>query len=393
MKKWNQFKLLGDGDFLRAYAREHDRFICPYDLLTGSDIGLFENLEAARKEEQYLICAMKDVKLGSAKGEKLYKIAPQGLYKNVFACSAATYEDALELWNRKMQQTAKNLLKPIPRRFLAMEMEGIFLNVLGWGLFVLMLGFIPFVYEFLKENVLLIIFILLCSNLEHLFMRSYGEEIPRRTLDLWARRPRDKFSEEIFGQMLGEWEELKERHAKALPYYMLWKRGQLRGAAEEEEAAEPEPLTAPAQAEPDYRDYCREIRTRLKEQIKAIEEQRTKIPDRSVRRYVEDILKVLKEIQHAVSTGASDSQVISIRKVVTYWNKETLSLLENYLLLSGNSSQEAQDTQNSIATLLHDMAPVYRKELGRITASHTLELKASMAVLQKEIEETLHRGK
>ena len=391
MKKWNQFKLLGDGDFLRAYAREHDRFICPYDLLTGSDIGLFENLEATRKEEQYLICAMKDVKLGSSKGEKLYKIAPQGLYKNVFACSAATYEEALELWNRKMQQTAKNLLKPIPRRFLAMEMEGIFINVLGWGLFVLMLGFIPFVYEFLKENVLLIIFILLCSNLEHLFMRSYGEEIPRRTLDLWAHPPKDKFSEGVYGQMLGEWEDLKERHARALPYYLLWKRGQLRGAAEEEEAAEPEPV--PVQSEPDYRDYCREIRTRLKEQLKAIEEQRSKISDRSVRRYVEDILKVLKEIQRAVSLGASDSQVIGARKVVTYWNEETLSLLENYLLLSGNSSQEAQDTQSSIAGLLHEMTPVYRQELGRLTAGRTLEIKASMAVLQKEIEETLHRGK
>ena len=108
---------------------------------------------------------------------------------------------------------------------------------------------------------------------------------------------------------------------------------------------------------------------------------------------MEDILKVLKEIQHAVSTGSSDSQVISIRKVVTYWNEETLSLLENYLLLSGNSSQEAQETQSSIAALLHDMAPVYRKELGRLTAGRTLELKASMAVLQKEIEETLHREK
>ena len=47
----------------------------------------------------------------------------------------------------------------------------------------------------------------------------------------------------------------------------------------------------------------------------------------------------------------------------------------------------------TIATLLHDMAPVYRKELDRITASHTLEIKASMAVLQKEIEEALHKEK
>ena len=191
--------------------------------------------------------------------------------------------------------------------------------------------------------------------------------------------------------MLGEGEDLKERHARALPYYLLWKRGQLRGAVEEEEAAEPEPV--PVQSEPDYRDYCREIRTRLKEQLKAIEEQRTKIPDRSVRRYVEDILKVLKEIQRAVSLGALDSQVIGARKVVTYWNEETLSLLENYLLLSGNSSQEAQDTQSSIAGLLHEMTPVYRQELGRLTAGRTLEIKASMAVLQKEIEETLHMGK
>ena len=157
------------------------------------------------------------------------------------------------------------------------------------------------------------------------------------------------------------------------------------------EPAEPEPAAIPA--EPGYRDYCREIKAKLAAQIEDIAEQGAKISDRSVKRYVEDILKILRGIQQAVSMGASEAQIIRARKVVTYWNEETLSLLANYLLLTGNSSQEARDTQESIATLLHDMAPVYRKELDRITASHTLEIKASMAVLQKEIEEALHKEK
>ena len=391
MRQWNQFRLLGDGDFLRNYAREHNLFIYPYDLLTGSDMALFEDLEAKNSAEQYLICALSDVKLGSDTGGKLYKLAPQALYKNATACRGATYEEVLKLWNERMRKQAETLLKPLPRRFLALEGGAIIINVLGWGLFVLMLGFIPFVYDFLKENALVIIFILLCCNLEHLFMSSYGEEIPGRTLELWARPAQGNFSESLYRQMMGEWEALKERHDKALPYYLLWKRGQLRGAAEEVEPAEPEPAAIPA--EPGYRDYCREIKAKLAAQIEDIAEQETKISDRSVKRYVEDILKILREIQQAVSMGASEAQIIRARKVVTYWNEETLSLLANYLLLTGNSSQEARDTQESIATLLHDMAPVYRKELDRITASHTLEIKASMAVLQKEIEEALHKEK
>jgi hypothetical protein len=391
MRQWNQFKLLGDGDFLRNYAREHNLFIYPYDLLTGSDIALFEDLDARRNDERYLICALSEVAPGSDKGGKLYKLAPQAIYKHATACRGATYEAALAFWNERMQKLARTLLQPLPRRFLSLEGGAIFINILGWGLFVLVLGFIPFVYEFLKENALVIIFMLVCCNLEHLFMKSYGEEIPGRTLELWAQSAQGKFSEGLYGQMMGDWEELKERHAKALPYYLLWKRGQLRNAADAEVAAEPE--SEAGQAEPDYRAYCREIKAKLAAQIKEIAEQGTKISDRSVKRYVEDIVKILREIQCAISVEAAEAQAIGARKVVAYWNEETLSLLENYLLLSGNSSQEAQDTQSSIAALLHDMAPVYRKELSRITASRTLELKASMSVLQKEIEETLHRGR
>ena len=143
--------------------------------------------------------------------------------------------------------------------------------------------------------------------------------------------------------------------------------------------------------EPEHLRYCREIRQKLAEQIATIEEQRTKIADRAIRRYIDEALKILGEIKQAISPGNLETQVIGARKVVSYWNEETISLLENYLLLARNSSREAQDTQSSIATMLHDMVAVYRKELGRITANHTLEMKASMNVLQKEIEETLGR--
>lgn len=389
MRNWNKFKLVGDGDFLRKYAREHGLFIYPYDLLTGADIALFEDFETKKNDEHFLVCTMNDVKVRPDKLEKIYRLSAHNRGRDVFACRGATYEAALAGWNKEMQKLAKTLLKPLPQRFLSIESNGLFLNVLGWGIFVYILGAIPFVHEFLRENVLAIIFILLCCNLEHLFIYSYGEEIPRSTLELWAAPIRGRFSEGIYGQMMGEWEERKERHENALPWYLLWKRGKLRPGAETEEVAVE---AAPAvEEEPEHLRYCREIRQKLTEQITTIEDQRTKIADRAIRRYADEVLKILGEIKQAVSPGTLETQVIEARKVVSYWNEETISLLENYLLLARNSSREAQDTQSSIAALLHDMAAVYRKELGRITANHTLEMKASMNVLQKEIEETLGR--
>ena len=110
MRQWNQFKLLGDGDFLRNYAREHNLFIYPYDLLTGSDIALFEDLDARRNDERYLICALSEVAPGSDKGGKLYKLAPQAIYKHATACRGATYEAALAFWNERMQKLGRQSL-------------------------------------------------------------------------------------------------------------------------------------------------------------------------------------------------------------------------------------------------------------------------------------------
>ena len=60
MRNWNKFKLVGDGDFLRKYAREHGLFIYPYDLLTGADIALFEDFETKKNDEHFLVCTMND---------------------------------------------------------------------------------------------------------------------------------------------------------------------------------------------------------------------------------------------------------------------------------------------------------------------------------------------
>ena len=39
--QWNDFIEVESGDSLRNYAREHNLFIYPYDISTGSDIAMF----------------------------------------------------------------------------------------------------------------------------------------------------------------------------------------------------------------------------------------------------------------------------------------------------------------------------------------------------------------
>ena len=58
----NTYRLAEDGNFLRDYARAENRFIYPYDILTGADIGLFENVKAKEEKHRYIICTLKEMK-------------------------------------------------------------------------------------------------------------------------------------------------------------------------------------------------------------------------------------------------------------------------------------------------------------------------------------------
>lgn len=126
-------------------------------------------------------------------------------------------------------------------------------------------------------------------------------------------------------------------------------------------------------------------------QIIEISDLRTKISDKDVKRNVENILKILKEIQQAISATENSSKILSTRRVVSYWNDETISLLNNYIKLLNNSSDKASDTKRNIEAVLKDLYPVYKKELGRITETNTLEIDAAITVMRNEIDQVLNR--
>ena len=140
-----------------------------------------------------------------------------------------------------------------------------------------------------------------------------------------------------------------------------------------------------------YQIYCKEIRDSLHSQIGEISDQRTKISDKAVKGYVENIIKILEEIQQTISVENASQKTISARRIVSYWNEETISLLQNYTQLINNSSDEATDTKTSIEAVLKDLYPVYKKELGRITETSTMEVKASIAVIRNEIDQALNK--
>ena len=128
-------------------------------------------------------------------------------------------------------------------------------------------------------------------------------------------------------------------------------------------------------------------------QISEIGDLRTRISDRAVKRYVEDILKALQEIQQAISVTESSAKVLSARRIVSYWNDELISLLKSYMDLLNNSSQEAVETKDKIEDILQDLYPVYQKELGRITKAETLEIDAAIDIMRKEIDQVMDKGR
>ena len=64
--KWNNYTLAGDGNYLRRYAKEHNLFLYPYDISTGSDIVLLEpSNEQSPSERQYIICTLSEIELNN----------------------------------------------------------------------------------------------------------------------------------------------------------------------------------------------------------------------------------------------------------------------------------------------------------------------------------------
>lgn len=182
------------------------------------------------------------------------------------------------------------------------------------------------------------------------------------------------------------WPEIKRLYENSIPIYLMWKRGKMQL-----------PVSAPGTDVPNTTEdmspnlYFQEIRDALHLQIGEIHDQCTKISNKTVKGYVENILKVLKEIQGIISSANESTKVLSARRVVSYWNEETISLLKNYTRLLNNSSDEAIDTKSSIEEILKDLHLVYKKELGRITETDTIEIKASIAVIKNEIDQVLNR--
>lgn len=400
----DKYKLVHTGDFLRQYAKENDLFIYPYDLLTGADIALYENTEAKEKRQRYYVCSLEELSMNKGK---------VGAYERPAKCefpaalrheAAVDFEGALTNWNKRMREGIVRFQRPFWSRFFSIELGNIVFNA-GFLLIIYsVISAIPGLYSLLKEYALPFVFILLCSNIKNIFTKSYGEEIPRETLRDWAKIYGMHFQSEFYMTAMDGWREVQERHKTSLPVYLMKKRGLLQPKADcgeklpelpQEIEGETEEVQGLVQEnkveETDYQAYCQEIIEKLDNQTKEIGERRAKISDRMLRLYVEKIFKILREIRFALDNGYSEPKVIAARKVVSYWNEETISLIDNYIMLLNNSSQEAEDTKEHIMSLLEDLAPVYRKELGRITATHTMEVKASMEVLQKEIDEALSR--
>lgn len=392
----DKYRLVHDGDFLREYAREHNLFIYPYDLETGADIALYENTETKEKMQRYYICSLEEVKPRYGKA---------GLHEKLLFCDfgsqcrqdcAGDFAGALASWNTRMRKRLKTLQKPFLWRFLALEADSIFLNAIFLGLLYYLIVFFPALDNLLREYAWPFIVMFFICNLENIFTRSYGAEIPRSTLSYWAKARWQAFSEQFYQEAMAAWPEVQKQHQNSPPIYVMWRRNLLE-AADEQEREEPGPQSLAANGNQDdeltYQAYCREILGRLDHQAEELKDRQTKIRDRFVRQQVEKILKLLDEIRAALGQGEVEARVIAARKVASYWNEETISLVDNYLLLANNSSREAGKIQDRIVAMLRDMTHVYREELGRITATHTMELKASMEVLQREIDEALSRDK
>lgn len=389
-KLLDKYRLVHKGDFLREFAREHNLFIYPYDLETGADIALYENTEAKEKTHRYYVCSLEEAK--PRQGRKGPHEAPL-VCDMIYQCRphcAASFEGALQSWNLRMQKRLQILQYPFWQRFFVLELDGIVKNAGVYILIYCLLDSWPFLDHLVREYAWPLVVAFFICNLEHLFTKSYGSEIPRRLLSRWQKAPQPKFAADFYEEAMEEWQEVREKHEESLPIYLRWRRDML--PTQEDGQPLPETLPEEQQAgESSYEVYCREILDTLAAQAGEIKDRQTKIADRAIRQQVEKILKLLGEIRLALGAGEKEAKVIAARKVTSYWNEETLSLLDNYLLFVNNSSREARENRERILSLLQDLAPVYRKELGRITATDAMELKASMDVLQQEIDEVLRK--
>ena len=391
----DKYRLAMEGDALRKYAKAQDIFIFPYDLQSGADIALYENTEAKQEAQRYVVFSLEEVRPRHGKSglHELPETCDMG--SNFRAQGAGNAAGAIGQWNKRMQERTQKLQKPFFHRFICFELDNIILNAVFFGFLYYLIGAaLPALDGLLREYAWPVIVVLICLNFENLFTKSYGEEIPRETLNAWSDAPTEKFSEEFYQQTMAQWQEVRERHERSLPIYLLWRRHLREPKAEslpEMAVKAPEDAGENGAEEQDYQLYCREITAKLQEQMEEIKALKTKIADRNLKRYTEDVLEILQEIRETLYVGEIVPKVIAARKVVSYWNMETISLLMNYLTLWKNSSREAEEMRESIVDALHDLSAVYRKELGRITATQTVEMKASLEVLQREIEETLDR--
>ena len=386
-KKWNNFILVGDGNFLRNYAKAQNLFLYPYDISTGSDIALFETVKDWYPQRRYLVCPLDEMKLQTWKKDNTY------YFKSMWSViTFSSCDEAIAEWNKRMQTIAKEMIPPLPWRFFSMEGSAILGNIFIWGL--VFIGFVanPGLPYSLHDNppLAVTLYVLIVSNIKNIFLKSYGEEMPLDVLKRWASWHADHYIEKFNDDAMKIWPDIKKRHENSIPLYLLWKRGKLRPS---ENANNLENMTATADLPEDdaYQMYCQEIRDLLRRQIDEISDQRTKISDRTVKGYVDSILKILREIEQAIFAADSDQKAIAAKRVVSYWNEETISLLRNYTQLLNNSSDEASETKTGIEAILKDMFLVYKKELGRITETSTMEINASIAVIRSEIDQVLKK--
>lgn len=390
--QWNNFILAGTGETLRTFAKEHDIFIYPYDILTASDIAMYENIKSKDHKERFIVCAVDDMmKKESKNGTTIYQITTWARMSDWNSYSAETYEVAIELWNKRMKETAQKLLKPPLRRFFSIEYTAIVKNLFAWGFVFFIVSLNNDVFYFLRDHYILVfsIFTLLCSNVKNIFVRSYGEEIPRDILRGWANVSTYKFNDNFYEDAMYQWSTLRELCENSVPIYLLWKRGKLQKI--EATAGVPVVEAPDKTKDATYKIYCQEIKDALHLQIIEINDLRTKVSDKAVKHYVEDILKILKETQQAISVTENSHKTLSARRIVSYWNDKTISLINNYIKLLNNSSDEATNTKCNIEQVLRDLYPVYKKELGNITKTDTMEIDATITVMRNEIDHVLNR--
>ncbi|MBR2214296.1 MAG: hypothetical protein IJ849_00900 [Selenomonadaceae bacterium] len=388
LNKENKFVMARDGDSLRQWCANNNLFLYPYDIVTGADIALFKN----EVNDGFIVMTMEEVK--NLRGYSYrFLIKDPLLYASYKELMVSTPGVAVVQWNDRARKRAAALLQPLPRRFFSSEWPHMLSNFVIWGIVYWLVIHSPVYQYFFHDNLLFIIFLLLVFNVHKFFSKSYGAEIPRKILEQWLKRNdlKDAPQREAFYQAaMADWPLIRQRHRESLPLFLAWRRGCYAFAKE------PETLDLrlldydkkpPAAAEPEpEEDYCAEIKEQLNKQLNHLKDERGKVADREVKTGLEDIIAILMEITHVIAATDDPKKILPVRKIVSYWNEEVISLLNTYLLLAQNTSGEAKNTKKNIAAVLQEVYPVYKNELEKITEGSTLETKASIAVIRQEIQ-------